>query len=69
MTQEFIQRRLMFSIHQAFFDELKDMRLSKEDATTAIRGITEGSLSNALRSSAYQALYEYHAYRDSIEEL
>ena len=67
MTQEFIQRRLMYSIHQGFFDELKDMRLSKEDATTAIRGITEGIPSNNLRSSAYQALYEYMLYYDAVE--
>ena len=68
MTQEFIQRRLLYSIHQAFFEELKDMRLSKEDAKIAIRGITKGTLSNTLASSAQQALNEYHSYLDSAGE-
>lgn len=62
-----IQRRLVNSVHQALFDELKDMRLSRQDAKTAIAGITEGSLSANFRSSAYQALYEYMSYCDAVE--
>ena len=67
MIKEQIQRRLVDSVRFAMFDELKDMRLSREDAKISIQAVTEGSLSASYRASAFAALYEYLAYCDAVE--
>ena len=59
-----IQHRLVNSVHQALFDELKDMRLSREDAKTAIAGIMQDD--EWVITTEVNALYEYMSYCDAV---
>ena len=63
MTPEQIQQRLVDSVRYAMFDELKEMRLSREDAKIAIKG----SPWSLLVGGAYAGLDEYISYCEAVE--
>ena len=63
MTPEEIQQRLVDSVRYAMFDELKEMRLSREDAKIAIKG----SPWSLLIGGAHAGLDEYISYCEAVE--
>ena len=66
MTPEQIQQRLVDSVRYAMFDELKEVRLSREDAKRLIKG-SSWSLLVHLRAASLHALDEYISYCEAVE--
>ncbi|MBT5636964.1 MAG: hypothetical protein HOJ16_00100 [Candidatus Peribacter sp.] len=65
MTLEEIQQRLVDSARMAIFDELKEMRLSKAEASRAVRAVaTHHEIGFG---GFFVALDEYISYCEAVE--